>query len=129
MLDRALTKSAEWDMEKQQERQLKIEQCLDDAEHEDFRFAYPGLGCMNVGLANDSLEVRSFYIRRLALLMLDWNTPIPTTIAGLVNIKNPSSNDMENFELVVTEFYYQCFYNQFCRAPLTPHCIYPPRRV
>lgn len=128
-LDRALTKSAEWDAEKQRERQLKIENCFPGADREGFRFGYPELTAVNMGLASDSLESRYFFARRLASLMLDWNTPIPTTITGLLNIRQASNQDMRNFELVVAEFYCQQFYNQMGRAALTPHRLHAQTHV
>lgn len=128
MLDRALTKSNEWDAEKQRERQLKIEMCFHNGD-DDFQFGYPTIRSVNGGLASDNLEMCFLYMRRLARLMLDWNTPIPTTITGLMDIKSPNSTDMRNFELVVAEFYCQTYYSQLDRAPLTPHRLMPPSRI
>lgn len=125
-LDQVLTKSGEWDVDRQQECRMLIERCFFNGHHHDFRLGYPEILPMNAGLASNNFANHFTYIQHLAHLMLDWCTPLPTTITGLINQKTPTIADIQNFELVVVEFYCQTFYNKMNRAPLALHHIVPP---
>jgi hypothetical protein len=125
MLDQILTGSLRWSVEKRLERQRKVERCFYEGDGVHYLLAHPVVPAINTGLASDSTEVRHTYVVKLARLILDWNTPIPTTISSLVN-KTLGLTDMRNFEVAVAEFYCQTFYNKIGRAPLTPHHIVAP---
>ncbi|PPQ76783.1 hypothetical protein CVT24_011339 [Panaeolus cyanescens] len=93
-------------------------------------FKHPDITDQNLGLAANEIQGRLPHIVSLAKVMKSWTgQPIPDIILKYCDRRNPKSIPIDNaaqLENAVAQFYCQCFWNQFSRAPQIPHRLNKP---